>query len=179
MARSDVEAYTVCIDPSYGTYVEQQMAVVNGDATAAVDWEVIFHAMREDVSKYPAQFIAYRVFVAAIGTLHPMLGELIDPHVLAITLVEESDAPALVHAALEEMADDIGRFGERDTPFVLLGALIAARRSARPHEVLADLALRVVPPGETLSWKKMKKPMRERWERAIAGAALDLQLFPA
>ena len=140
--QSIVNTCTICIDPSYPDYVSQLSTVAHSKGARGiekVDWEPIFHAMHPDkgTESDPAHR-RFRLFTAATGTLHPLLGELLSVNSIAVTLVEcalsESTWTPAIYSALEELHASLETLYEDETAFVSLACLLIAIRS-RPDAV--------------------------------------------
>ncbi len=150
---ADIETCAIAIDPGYPAYVDELTSVQarGSDAVASVEWEVIFHALHDDPDTMADldQFRRYRMFIAALASFHPMLGELIAPSDVAISLVEDacalSDAAwfALAYAALDELVVALRANHDLAVPFVVLGSLLVASAARRSDDELSALALRV------------------------------------
>ncbi|MBK7535313.1 MAG: hypothetical protein IPI49_08030 [Myxococcales bacterium] len=184
-----IKKYTICIDPGYPTYVAQLTTVLQSGGRRGindVDWEPIFHAIGgEPVEDVDLRW--YRLFLAAIGCLHPLLSELLAPNAIAITIVEESSLESplarLCYHALEETAQQLSAHDDRETAFVLLGCLLVAGDAAMDAQVrpLLESRLRQEEARHHGSARPKGRPAflwtctraREafpRWERCIARA---------
>lgn len=144
LTRADLEAHTVCIDPGYPAYVERLsdvLAARGARGIAAVDWEPIFHSTAAEPSE-DLTARRYRVFVAAIGSLHPACGDWISPGAIAVTLVEEGARERalarLCRAALEELSGELEEHSHCETAFALLGCVLLASAAGQPAEALVE-----------------------------------------
>lgn len=176
---ADIEACAIAIDPSYGNYVEQMTTVMRtGAGVERVEWEVLFHATNDEPRNR-----WYRVLAAAIGALHPMLGDLVSPTQVAVSLVEDAVALAdaglttRVEAALRELAEQLAQDEDSDAPFVWLAALLVAAVAGHAEAELSALAVRVFDEEArfareasrgTFLWRCARSKLdRKRWTRAI------------
>lgn len=189
---ADIETCAIAIDPGYPAYVDELASVQSrgSDAVANVEWEVIFHALHDDpeTKTDPDQFRRYRMFIAAIGSFHLLLGDLISSNEVAISLVEDACALAdaawfaLVYAALDELVVTLRADHDPDVPFVVLGSLLVASAARRSNDELSALAVRVFDDEATHHGRARKEPKRDavflwdctsaaradRWKRAVA-----------
>jgi hypothetical protein len=189
VSAADIEACAIAIDPSYPRYVEQLTTVLRtGASIERVDWEVMFHATRDDPDAQPEpdRYRRYRVLAAAVGALHPALAELVSPTDVAISLVEDAVAladlvlTAPAYAALRELAEELGERHESDAPFVWLAALLLGATAGCDDAELSALALRVFDEESRFQghrkrsrekrflWRCARSKLdEERWMRAI------------
>lgn len=186
---ADIEACAISIDPGYPSYVEQLTTVRRtGGSVDHVDWEVLFHATRDNPLEQPDpdQYRRYRVLAAAVSALHFSLRDLLSPTDVAVSLVEDAVAladralMALAYAALRELAEELGECYDRGTPFVWLAALLLGAAAGRDDAELSALALRVFdeearfqgaprrPRENRFLWRCSTSRLdEERWMRAI------------